>query len=91
MSGSSVRHCQAIDQQLKNEYHEICFNPAKKHVLYRLTAPTHSDSTEEPHLGNKMLRQYIDSIYEHYGIEEPIKREMRLAKRSLEIPCKPSP
>ena len=29
----------------------------------------------------------MDSVYEHYGIEDPISREMRLAKRSLE----PSP
>lgn len=38
-----------------------------------------------------MLREYMEAIYEHYGIEDPIKREFRLAKRSLEVPNKPSP
>jgi hypothetical protein len=38
-----------------------------------------------------MLREYMDAIYDHYGIEDPIRREFRLAKRSLELPAQPSP
>jgi hypothetical protein len=42
-------------------------------------------------LNNRMLNEYINSIYDHYGIEDPVKREFRLAKRSLDIPNQLSP
>lgn len=32
-----IRETNTIDQHLKQEYHEICFNPNKREVLLRLT------------------------------------------------------
>jgi hypothetical protein len=89
MSGSSVRHQPALDQHLKNEYHEICFNPARRDTLLRLTSPARQQGEEQ--FGKGTLREYMDSIYDHYGIEDPIRRELRLAKRSLDLPAKSSP
>ena len=39
--------------------------------------------SEHGQLNNSMLREYIRSIYDDYGIEDPIERELRLAKRNL--------
>jgi hypothetical protein len=82
MKASSIRYQNEIDQHLKNQYHQICFDPKKREILLRLTEDNRKlaeegfaiEKLKNGGLSNSMLREYIQGVYDQYGIEDPIKR-----------------
>jgi hypothetical protein len=91
MSYTADSLTQRVDYLIKKEYHQICFSPAKRSSLQRMAQlpedlpalQLHLTDPADASLDNSLLQAYIAQVYHNYDIEDPIKRELRLANKSM--------